>query len=475
MKKLTLLDLFCGAGGASVGYNRAGFDVTGVDIRPQPHYPFKFIKGDAVEFIREHGKEYDVIHASPPCQGYSKHTRPNSKYVHYSKGSDEPRLIDTIRQLIPKNTPYIIENVVGARKELIKPNMLCGTMFNLPIARHRLFETNFNFEPPAHPKCRGVAKKYSIDNNIDYRDMSVCGKSRRKGCIDTWKKLIGNHWMVCAHEVSESIPWTYTKSIGTALMTQITAHSEENNNLIISLEGHPNISDQKNEMINLLVHPEKESMQNPRVAGVYPSGTSLVLVLQNPEIEKKYPWRYYYQFIDPELAQPLYQEVNSLCVHRQGFSHGKAYTVGRKSCLFIDDMKPKSSSRGGYNRHKPHDFSQSPTLTKIRQQVEEWSKIKLPYALVHIYRTGKDVIPWHRDLEALDPDTSIFSISLGATRKFRFREIDKTSGWVAEYYLQSGDMIWMLPGCQSKVMHTVPVEKRVLDWRINITFRENIS
>nr|QBK90963.1 MAG: C-5 cytosine-specific DNA methylase [Pithovirus LCPAC201] len=219
--KPTLLDLFCGAGGASVGYDRAGFDVTGVDIRPQPHYPFKFIQGDAVEFISKHGKEYDVIHASPPCQGYSKHTRPNSKHVHYSKGSDEPRLIDTVRRLIPNNKPYIIENVVGARNELIQPILLCGTMFNLPITRHRLFEVNFNFKPPEHPKCRGVAKKYSIDHGIDYRDMSVCGKSRRKGCIDTWKTLTGNQWMVCAHELSESIPWAYTKLIGTALITQL--------------------------------------------------------------------------------------------------------------------------------------------------------------------------------------------------------------------------------------------------------------
>ncbi len=249
-KKPTLLDLFCGAGGASVGYDRAGFDVTGVDIRPQPNYPFKFIEGDAAEFLRKHGSEYDVIHASPPCQGYSKHTRPNSKHVHYSKGSDEPRLIGTIRELIPKNKLYIIENVVGARDNLIKPITLCGTMFNLPIARHRLFEVNFKFEPPVHPKCRGVAKKYSIDNNIEYRVMSVCGKTRGRGCVDTWKKLTGNQWMIRGHELSESIPWVYTKSIGTALMAQLNlATDEENNDLIVSPGEDMNVFKKENKLL----------------------------------------------------------------------------------------------------------------------------------------------------------------------------------------------------------------------------------
>ncbi len=220
-------------------------------------------------------------------------------------------------------------------------------------------------------------------------------------------------------------------------------------------------------------------MQNPQVSGIYPSETGLVLVPPNPEIEKKYPWRYYHRFIDPELAEPLYQEVDQYCVHRRGVSNGKPYQVGRKSCLFIENVshesKKGSSARTGYGRYKPLNFDQSPTLTKIKQLVEEWTRIKFPYSLVHVYRTGEDVIPWHRDKEALNPDTSIISISLGATRKFRFREIGKTSGCLAEYHLQSGDMVWMLPGCQSKVMHTVPVEKRVLDWRINITFRENLS
>lgn len=185
-----------------------------------------------------------------------------------------------------------------------------------------------------------------------------------------------------------------------------------------------------------------------------------------------YPWIYYSKLIDPNLAESLYQQVEPLSVHKTGTYHGKSYTVGRKSCFFTEDQSNKKTS--GYGRYTPHHITDSPTLFKIKQQMEKFTQLRFPYALVHIYRTGKDKIPWHRDNEALDPDTSIISISLGATRKFRFREIGKTSGWTAEYSLESGDMVWMLPGCQRKYMHTVPVESKVKDWRINITLREEI-
>lgn len=217
-------------------------------------------------------------------------------------------------------------------------------------------------------------------------------------------------------------------------------------------------------------------MENPLVAGRYPSTNSdFKLVPINLEVERKYPWRFYYRFIDPELAQLLYDDVLPHCAHRRGFSNGKAYTVGRKSCLFVEKSQQQSTTQTGYGRYTALSFKQSPTLTKIKKQAEEFTNLKFPYALVHIYRTGKDTIPWHRDREATRPDSSIISISLGATRKFRFRKIGQTSGWIAEYHLQSGDMVWMLPGCQTKVMHTVPIEKKVTDWRINVTLRERIS
>jgi DNA (cytosine-5)-methyltransferase 1 len=132
-----LLDLFCCAGGAAKGYMRAGFYVVGIDIKPFPHYcGDEFHQADALEYLAEHGAEFDVIHASPPCQRYSCITPMNRR-------QDHPDLIEATREAIAKfNKPYIIENVSGARKLLIDPIQLCGSMFGLQVERHRYFEIN---------------------------------------------------------------------------------------------------------------------------------------------------------------------------------------------------------------------------------------------------------------------------------------------------------------------------------------------
>lgn len=140
-----LLDLFCCAGGAGMGYYRAGFDVVGVDIAPQPHYPFAFHQADALDFLAEHGHEFDAIHASPPCQLYS-----TTKYAHEDNGTHPDLLAPTRQALIECGIPYVIENVEGA--PLIDPLTLCGSEFGLrapdvdglPLAlrRHRLFESS---------------------------------------------------------------------------------------------------------------------------------------------------------------------------------------------------------------------------------------------------------------------------------------------------------------------------------------------
>ena len=105
-----LLDLFCGAGGAAVGYHRAGFDVIGVDLRPQPSYPFRFVQADALEYLAAHGRDFDAIHASPPCQHYTV-----ARKIHDS-GDRHPDLVDAVRaRLVAVGVPWVIENVVGVR------------------------------------------------------------------------------------------------------------------------------------------------------------------------------------------------------------------------------------------------------------------------------------------------------------------------------------------------------------------------
>lgn len=131
-----LLDLFCGQGGAGHGYHLAGFDVTGVDIRPQRHHPdwMAFVHGDALEYLEAFGGEYDVIHASPPCRAYTRaRGAAMGRYRH-------PDLVGPVREaLVRAGRPWVIENVVGApmRGGAV---LLCGSMFRLRMYRHRLFE-----------------------------------------------------------------------------------------------------------------------------------------------------------------------------------------------------------------------------------------------------------------------------------------------------------------------------------------------
>lgn len=135
--KPRLLDLFCGAGGCAKGYQRAGFHVTGVDIKPQPRYcGDEFHQADALEYLAAHGREFDAIHASPPCQRYTM-------AQNAAKNADaHPDLVDPVRDLLlSTRKPWIIENVVGA--PLKNPAVLCGLSFGLKVRRHRLFETSF--------------------------------------------------------------------------------------------------------------------------------------------------------------------------------------------------------------------------------------------------------------------------------------------------------------------------------------------
>lgn len=171
--KPKILDMFCGAGGAAMGYQQAGFDVVGVDINPQTTYPFEFHQADALEFCREHGHEFDAIHASPPCQVHSR--------LAPLAGKHHLDLIpDTRAMLQSSGLPYVIENVPGA--PLLDPVVLCGSMFNLKtecgatLLRHRLFE--LSFAVGLVPCCQHEGRTISIFGN---KARDVAEEKRRYG------------------------------------------------------------------------------------------------------------------------------------------------------------------------------------------------------------------------------------------------------------------------------------------------------
>ncbi|MBA3912890.1 MAG: DNA cytosine methyltransferase [Acidobacteriales bacterium] len=212
-RKLRLLDLFCCAGGAGVGYSRAGFEVTGVDLTPQPRYPLSFVQADALKLDPTFIASFDVIHASPPCQSYSDLAKRNGN-------ADEwPRLVEPVRKLCVKSgLPYIIENVEGA--PLRNPTVLCGTMFKgLRVIRHRLFETNFPILCPPHlrhPKCHTMDKrKAHYGKTNEMRDfVSVNGGGNCS--VAAARDAMGIDWMNKG-ELNEAIPPVYTHFIGEQL------------------------------------------------------------------------------------------------------------------------------------------------------------------------------------------------------------------------------------------------------------------
>jgi len=206
---MKLLDLCCGAGGCSMGYNWAGFDVVGVDEAPQKHYPFEFIQDDAIKFLEcEDLCEYDLIHVSPPCQVYSKLCQ-----VHRNNGKIYQDIIRKIRQLLLiSEKPYVIENVEGA--PLYRPVMLCGTMFNLKVLRHRLFESNFYIKSPGRCNHNGTVK------DGDYAAVYSNGSGKDRATVKIWSEAMGIHWMT-REEMTQAIPPVYTQYIGESFIAWV--------------------------------------------------------------------------------------------------------------------------------------------------------------------------------------------------------------------------------------------------------------
>ena len=227
-RKPRLLDLFCCAGGAAMGYSRAGFDIVGVDLHPQPRYPFEFIQADALKLDPAFIASFDAIHASPPCQSYSDLAKRNGN------AHEWPRLVDPVREMLRRSgRPYVIENVEGA--PLIDPIVLCGTMFKgLRVLRHRLFETDVPILVPPHgkhPLCHTLDKRKShYGKTDDMRDfVSVNGGGNCS--VAAARDAMGINWMNKG-ELNEAIPPAYTEFIGRHLVTFLSTqkHSRRASN-----------------------------------------------------------------------------------------------------------------------------------------------------------------------------------------------------------------------------------------------------
>ena len=200
-----------------MGYQRAGFDIVGVDIDPQPNYPFEFHQGDALQYLEAHGHEFDAIHASPPCQGYT--TMSNK---HREAQAVWPRLIAPTRELLRETgRPYVIENVAGARKHLISPVVLSGGMFGLGVDRPRLFETNFPIVAPPYRRPDPVIGVYGRHHDGRRLWSRKDGTELRAAKTLTEGRLaMGIGWMFW-RELTEAIPPAYTQYIGAQLIEHL--------------------------------------------------------------------------------------------------------------------------------------------------------------------------------------------------------------------------------------------------------------
>ena len=209
---MRILDLCCKQGGAGRGYADAGFEVVGVDIEPQPRYPYPFHQRDAIDFLRWHHRHFDAIHISPPCQRYTNAQRINK--------NDHVDLIPPTRELLDEiGLPYVIENVVGA--PLRDPVMLCGGMFGLGTYRHRLFETNWPLTAPDHPEHTASTQKMGRRPGPGQM-MHVVGNFSG---VEQARKAMGIDWMT-RDGLREAIPPAYAEHIGRQLAAHIIKQKE---------------------------------------------------------------------------------------------------------------------------------------------------------------------------------------------------------------------------------------------------------
>lgn len=241
MARPRLLDLFAGQGGAAAGYRKAGFDVIGVDIVDHHRrYPGPFVQHDALEYALWKGHLFDVIHASPPCQGYSRATagNPGARAKHQRLIAQTPEVLSTVAP-----AAWVIENVEQARSEMHRPVMLCGNMFALAaldsdgeplqLQRHRLFESDAELSAPSHPKhdasvqvagVYGGSRRSPEPNATAAEDRFAARHERRGGYVPRSKRvqqqLLRIDWMTL-RGMQESIPPVYAEHIGRQLLRAV--------------------------------------------------------------------------------------------------------------------------------------------------------------------------------------------------------------------------------------------------------------
>jgi DNA (cytosine-5)-methyltransferase 1 len=215
-RKPRLLDLFCCEGGAAMGYHLAGFDVVGVDHKMQKRYPFEFHQADAVQFAIDHGREFDAIHASPPCQRHSSATAVSGNRAAH------PCFIDATRDALQASgKPWIIENV--PRSPLRDPITVCGVSLGLAVRRHRLFESNVFLMAPACACALAHEKKYNSCYRGTYgaglksKFVGVYGGTRFAGDLALRKESMEMPWATL-HGVNQAVPPRYTRMLGAQLI-----------------------------------------------------------------------------------------------------------------------------------------------------------------------------------------------------------------------------------------------------------------
>ncbi|WP_405549896.1 DNA methylase [Streptomyces microflavus] len=221
-----LLDLFCCAGGAAMGYHRAGFEVTGVDIANRSNYPFTFHRADALEYLAAliasgEIEQYTAVHTSPPCQGKCALTVGTNASQGW--GGTHVDLVAPTRALLDKTgLPYVIEQPNG-RAEIRKDLWLCGEMFHLGVLRHRNFELGgWSTQQPTHPKHRGYVRGHRHGVYRDGPYVAPYGAGGGKATVPEMQQAMGITWTDIREELTEAIPPAYTQWIGTDLLRSLT-------------------------------------------------------------------------------------------------------------------------------------------------------------------------------------------------------------------------------------------------------------